>query len=129
MNSGRNDVLCVVLEIAQPNGLDVLAAYSDGMARYISHTGKASVWEAKTHVADKLISQVFSESVNVVKQIEPWGRERKPPPKNGLIRISFLTSDGLYFLEGHYDAMHKDELAGPVIDSASSLLTFLMSMR
>src|SRR5215472_12275269 len=39
-------VLGVVVEVSLPEGLDVLAAYADGSARYLNWSGAAVVWDA-----------------------------------------------------------------------------------
>src|SRR3954465_11435462 len=45
---GEKELLAVIVEVALPDGLDVIAAFRDGTARYINHTGKLLVWETET---------------------------------------------------------------------------------
>ena len=123
----NKEPLGVIVEVAQPAGLDVIAAYSDGTVRYINHTGKMTAWETRTDAVDQIISRLFADSVTVIDQIERLDLERKSFPQNGRIKLTFLVSDGMYFWEGHFDLMHKDSLAGPVIDGATNLLTHLSS--
>ena len=125
----KKELYGVVVEVASSSGLDVIAAYSDGTARHMNHTGKMNIWDAKTEASGKIITQLFSDSMNVVHQIEPLDKERQPFPHNGRIKLTFLVSDGMYFWEGPFDLMHKDSLAGPVIDCATDLLTHLSSAR
>ena len=119
------ELLGVIVEVALPGGLDVLAAYKDGTARYINHVENMVVWETKTEDSDKLIDQLFTDSTNVIKAIGPWDKERRDFPTSTMVRLTFLVSDGLYFGEGKFDVMQKDPMAGPVIHSATKLLTFL----
>jgi len=125
----KKEPLGVVVEVALPVGLDVIAAYSDGTARYINHTGKMLVWENRTDVSEKILAQLFAASLPVISQIERIDNERKPFPENGKIRLTFLVSDGMYYWEGPYEQMHKDDLAGPVINAATDLLTYLSSRK
>src|SRR5579864_7316994 len=44
----RKEIFGVITEVDLPGGLDVLAAYSDGTARYINHSEKLLVWETRS---------------------------------------------------------------------------------
>ncbi len=122
----RKELMGVIVEVSLPGGLDVLAAYQDGTARYINYIEKLLVWETETGQSTDLVSKLFSDSSIVVSRIGPWDKERCPFPVNDKIRLSFLVSDGLYFGEGPFDVFQKDQLAGPVINSASELMTYLI---
>lgn len=120
------ELLGVVIEVALDAGLDVLAAYKDGSARYMNHTGKLLVWDANTSESDILIEQLYAYSRKVVSQIGPWEEARKPFPSTpGTVRLSFLVSDGLYFGEGPFDVLQQDGMGGPVIASATQLMMYL----
>jgi hypothetical protein len=119
------ELLGVIVEVGLEEGLDTLAAYKDGTARYINHSGKMTVWETSTTESDNIIQQLFATSEEVVKQIGPWTDARRPAPQAGDIRLSFLVSDGLYFGEGPFEVLEKDAMGGPVIHSALLLLQFL----
>lgn len=124
-SSDNKELLGVIVEVALPHGLDVLAAFSDGTARYLNHSEKVLIWETQTAQSTTLIEELLSYSMNVVNQIGPWDKERKPFPSNGMIRITFLVSDGLYFGEGSFKVLQNDPLAGPVINSAALLMAYL----
>jgi hypothetical protein len=122
----KKDLLGVIVEIGLDNGLDVLAAYRDGSARYINHSGKLIVWDAVDNISDKLINELFINSERVVRKIGPWDKARRPFPKKGIVRISFLVSDGLYFGEGPIVVLFNNDLDGPALYSATQLMKYLI---
>ncbi|MBS1744507.1 MAG: hypothetical protein JST81_15875 [Bacteroidetes bacterium] len=122
----EKELLGVIVEVALPEGLDVIAAYRDGTARYINYTGKVLVWETETEESNNLVNKLFSDSRNVVTQIGPWDGERLPYPKGEHVRLSFLVSDGLYFGEGPFAVLQSDAMGGPVISDAAALMNFLI---
>ncbi|GAB3950948.1 hypothetical protein GCM10028805_30040 [Spirosoma harenae] len=122
-------LLGVIIEVALEDGLDVLAAYSDGTCRYINHVESLLVWETQTNQSDQLIGQLLSDSLNVVNRIGPWDQERTTFPEEGMVKLSFLVSDGLYFGQGPFSVFQNDPMAGPVIDSATRLMTYLIEQK
>ena len=116
----------VIVEVGMDEGLDTLAAYEDGTARYINYTGSMIVWENRTTESDELIVDLFAAARNVVEQIGPWDAERLNRPKAGNVRLSFLVSDGLYFGEGPFEDLANDPIGGPVIAAATKLMQFLV---
>ncbi len=121
----QRELLAVIIEVALPKGLDVVAAFCDGTARYINHSEKLLVWETRTTESNQLIDQLFATSGEVVTRIGRWEGERQPFPTAENVRLSFLMSDGLYFGEGPFDALYADPMGGPVITSAINLMTYL----
>ena len=124
--SGEKEILSVIIEVGLPEGLDVVAAFKDGSARYINYSGKLIIWETRTNESDELISQLFSDSMDVVNKIGPWTEARRPAPTAGNIRLSFIVSDGLYFGEGPFEVLQNDPMGGPVIADAIKLMSFLI---
>jgi hypothetical protein len=120
-------IFAVIVEVAMDEGLDVLAAYEDGTARYINYSGKLIVWDATTSESNELVVDLFLAARKLVEKIGPWEQERLPPPPNGNTRISFLVSDGLYFGEGPFNAIASDQLGGPVINRAGKLMNYLVN--
>lgn len=116
----------VIIEVGLDEGLDVLAAFEDGTARYINHAETMIVWETQTKESDEIIKRLFETSKNVVRQIGPWEKERKQPPANGMVRLSFLVSGEIYFGEGPFDVLAKDQMGGPVINAGIELMKFLI---
>ena len=119
------ELLGVIVEVAMENGLDVLAAFKDGTARYINYTGQMVIWETRTDQSDDLLQKLCAEGEKIVQQIGPWDKERKPHPTNGNCRINFLVADGLYFGEGPSDVLFEDPFANPTLMAATSLMEFL----
>jgi hypothetical protein len=111
----------VITEIPLPAGLDVLAAYSEGGVRYINATGKMAFFEGVTSFRPH-VEALFAAAEAVIARIAPWHQPRRPPPKAGNVRLTFLVSDGLYFGEGPMAAMQREAMAGPVIQRATELL-------
>ena len=115
-------LLGVIVEVPQPRGLDVLAAFSEGGVRYINQSGKVAIFEGADHLVEGPAKELVAVSQPVVDRIGPWDKDRLPPPKQGDVRLTFLVSDGLYFGEGPFAALQSDPMAGPVLAKAAQLL-------
>jgi hypothetical protein len=116
------ELLGTIIEVGLPEGLDTLAVFADGGARYINHSGKMVIAEGTPNGFDSEITQVITASQPIVAAIGPWDKERLPPPPNGTIRMTFLVSDGLYFGQGPMDMMQREQMAAPLINAATALL-------
>lgn len=123
----QKELLGVIIEVAMPEGLDVLAAYKDGRARYINYSGRIVVWEVPTEESNKLIDQLFAASEETVNQIGPWNEDRRPFPVEDMVRLNFLVSDGLYFGEAPFSVMQNEPMGAPVIGAATQLMAFLVN--
>lgn len=117
----------VIVEVALKEGLDVLAAFSDGGARYFNQSGKMAVFEGQGNPVEALGKDLLASCQFVVDKIGAWDKPRLPPPKIGNVRLTFLVSDGLYFGEGPLNLLQRDAVAGPVIVKAATLLQRLVS--
>ncbi|RYU92150.1 hypothetical protein EWM62_01540 [Mucilaginibacter terrigena] len=124
--SNKKELLGVILEIGLDGGLDVLASFRDGTARYINQTGKMIIWETSDTASNELTNRLFNDSLAIVNQIGPWDKPRLLPPKKNMVRITFLVSDGLYFGEGPIDVLFADPMAGPALSSAAELMKYLI---
>jgi len=121
----KKELLGVIIEIGLDSGLDVLASYNDGRARYINQTGKMMIWEkTEDEQANKLISDLFAKSQEIVDRIGVWDKPRRPHPTKGVVRITFLVSDGICFGEGPIDVLFNDALANPALLSGTELLRY-----
>ena len=122
----KKELLAVIVEVGLDEGLDVLASFNNGTARYINHTGKILVWETTDdQAANKISTDLFASSENIVNQIGVWDKPRRPNPPKGNVRITFLVSDGLYFGEGPISVLFKDPLASPGLLKATELMKYL----
>ncbi len=121
----KKELLAVIVELGLDNGLDALASFNDGTARYINQTGKILIWETRDEKSNELTQDLFIKSQNILNQIGVWDQPRRPAPTKGNVRITFLVSDGLYFGEGPIDVLFNDPMAGPALTSATYLLKYL----
>jgi len=121
----EKELLGVIVEVGLEEGLDVLAAYQDGSARYINYTGKMILWDVPDKASAEITAQLFMAGLNIVHRIGPWTEPRRPHPAAGTVRISFLVSDGLYFGEGPINVLFNDALAAPALSSATALMQYL----
>ena len=121
----KKELLGVIIEVGLDNGLDVLASFKDGTARYINQTGKILIWETSDKVSDELTKNLFLQSQNIVNNIGVWDKPRRPYPTKGNVRLTFLVSDGLYFGEGPINVMFNDALANPALTKATELMQYL----
>ena len=120
------EYLGTIIEVSLPEGLDTMAVFADGGARYINQSGKIIVVEGGPNPFDDEINAVIEASKPIVEAIGPWDKERLPPPADGNIRLTFLVSDGLYFGEGPMDVMQQQPIAAPLISAATQLLVKLV---
>jgi hypothetical protein len=116
----------VIVEVHMEEGLDVLAVYEDGSARYINYSGRLIIWDAVTDESHRLKEELFIAAEAVVKQIGPWEDERLPPPVTGNARLSFLVADGIYFGEAPFDALAGDPMGGNALNKAAAFMTYLV---
>lgn len=122
----KKELLGVIIEVGLDDGLDVLASFSDGTARYINQTGKIIIWETTDETSNQLTQDLFAKSQEILKQIGPWDKPRRPHPKKDTARITLLVSDGLYFGEGPIDILFNDPLASPALASGTELMQYLI---
>ncbi len=122
----KKELFAVIVEGGLDEGLDVLASFNNGTARYINHTGKILVWETtEDKKANEITKQLFENSSNIVNKIRAWDKPRRPNPTKGNVRITFLVSDGLYFGEGPIDVLFSDPMASPALTTATELMQYL----
>ncbi|MBK9981677.1 MAG: hypothetical protein IPP15_04515 [Saprospiraceae bacterium] len=123
----EKELLGVIVEVAMEEGLDVLASFRDGTARYINHSEKMIIWETTDQTSSEITAQLFRDSANIVQRIGPWNKPRLPHPSKGKVRLTFLVSDGIYFGEGEINSFFNDPLAAPALQSATALMQYLTS--
>lgn len=125
----KKELQGVIIEVGLDAGLDVLAAYDDGTARYINHSGRMVFWETATAMSESLIGNLFDKSMIVVNKIGPWEKERLSPPRKGEVRLNFLVSGSLYFGQGPFTMLAEDAMGGPVLHAATQLMIFLAEQK
>jgi len=112
---GKLEVLGIILEVAMPEGVDLLAIYADHSARYYNYSGRAIIWQTADDSLDDRIEDILYEGMRVVEKIGPWKEARLPAPANGMARINFLTTHGLHFGEAPQSVLFKDAMAGRIL--------------
>jgi hypothetical protein len=112
----------VVVEVALPSGLDLLAAYADHSARYFNWSGGAVIWDAPDGAFDLDIDALLAIGQKVVERIGPWEAGRPAPPPTGQVRLNLLTPSGLHFGQGPMGDLMHDALAGPFLRAATKLM-------
>ena len=125
--SVAKDLLGVVVEVALPEGLDIVATYADGTARYFNHSGSAVVWDAPDNTLQQQIEGVLQAGKTVVDQIGPWEDPRPAAPPTGDVRINMLTPSGLHFGQAPFESLAGDPLGGAVISTATQLMQTLIA--
>jgi hypothetical protein len=123
------ELLAVIVEVGLVNGPDVLASFYKGTARYINQKGNIVIWEAADEISGGLTAKLFLESRQIVDQIGPWDKPRRPCPSKGNTRITFLVSDGLYFGEAPTNVLFNDPLASPALKTATALLEYITNKK
>jgi hypothetical protein len=120
------DVLGVVVDMGLEDGLDTLAGFADGSARYLNHSGSAIVWEVPDMAIGQLVRQLLDAAAIVVVMGAPLDGERLPPPARGHTMLSVLTRGGIYIGAGPIEAISEDPRGAPVIAAATELLQTLV---
>jgi hypothetical protein len=120
------DVLGVVVDMGLEDGLDTLAGFADGSARYLNHSGSAIAWEVPDMAIGQLVRQLLDAASTVVAMGAPLEGERLPPPSRGHTMLSVLTRGGIYVGAGPIQAISDDPRGGPVISAATELLQTLV---
>lgn len=121
----NKELLAVIVEVGLKGGLDTLASFNDGTARYINQAGNIIVWETTDPRSNELTQDLFLNSQHIVNQIGVWDKPRRPAPTKGNARITFLVSDGFYFGEGPIDILFNDPMASAALTSATYLMKYL----
>lgn len=124
----RGVLLGVITEVGLPQGLDTLAAFSEGGVRYLNFSGKMVFVEGAVPQTRELLPRLFAAAQVAVDTLKPLAAARRAPPANGFIRFTFLTSDGMYFGEGPIEAMASDGMGGPIVRYATELMQTVVGM-
>ena len=119
----------VVVEVGMPKGADIVAAYTDGTARYLNFTGAGEFWERPNDSLDAEIKALLEAGQKVANMIGPWDKERPDAPTNGNVRLNMLTPSGLHFGYGGFETLSKDPMGAALIDPATQLMVKLTQLR
>jgi tetratricopeptide (TPR) repeat protein/transcriptional regulator with XRE-family HTH domain len=121
--------LGTVAEMPMQATHDVLAAYRDGTARYLNHSGKAVIWEGRTHAGvQTAISDWLATGQLIADTIGTSDQPVLPPLPAGHMRLVTLTPAGLCFGQGPADSLSNERLASPFIAAATRLMQLLTTI-
>ncbi len=86
----------VVLDVPLEDGLDTLAAYADGTARYINHSGRTIIWEVPdaTGTERELVRRLLEVAAGLLPYVKPAGWT-PVPAEVGTAQVTILTRAGL----------------------------------
>jgi len=119
----------VVVEVGLQQGADIVAAYSDGTARYLNFSGAGEIWERPNDSLDVEIKALLNAGQAVANMIGPWDKERPEAPTHGNVRLNMLTPSGLHFGYGGFETLAKDPMGAALIDPATQLMLKLTQLR
>ncbi len=122
-------VLGVVVEVALPKGLDLVAGYADHSARYFNFSGAAVVWDHPDSRLDGDVDALLDAGCSIAKHAGHWDGPRPTPPQQGQARINLLTPGGLIFGQGPMADLARDPLGGRALTAATSLMQKLIDLR
>jgi hypothetical protein len=120
--------LGTIVEVQMEGFLDTLAVYVDERARLIGRNGRMTFVETPTEAMKQPIKGLLAASKRLVDQLGPSDTDRLAEPGNGMVRLSFLVSDGLYFGHGPLDQFFRDKMAGPALAFATQLLQAIVDL-
>ena len=116
----------VVVEVGMQNGADIVAAYTDGTARYLHHMGGGVIWERPDDSLDGQIRALLAAGQKVAGYIGPWEKERPEPPGPDDVRLNMLTPSGLHFGYGGFKTLSEDPMGNAILSPATLLLQGLV---
>jgi hypothetical protein len=119
-------LLGVVVEVALEGGVDLLAAYADGTARYYNYSGAGVIWERPDASLDGEVQALLASTAPILRVIGPWEGPRPGEPPTGQVRLNMLAPGGLFFGQGDFDTLARDPLAGPALSAATRLMQALI---
>lgn len=121
-------VLGVVAHMPVQGSDDLLAAYRDGSARYLSYSGKAVVWEDRSDAQIQAAINAWLAAGQAIASVTgPWDQPSLPPVPAGDARVVVLTPSGPHFGQASAAALSADPLAGPFLTAAASLMQLIVS--
>jgi hypothetical protein len=120
------EVLGVVVDVGLDDGLDTLAGYLDGSARYLNHAGGAVVWEVPDPDVGRHVRALLDAATRIVESGGPLDGPRPGPPHTGHLVLSVLTRGGTYVAAGPAGPIAADPRGGPVLSAATALMGHLV---
>jgi hypothetical protein len=115
----------VVMDIPVGKGMDTLAAYADGTARYINYSGKVIIFEIEDARVQELCSRLMS-AAQAVADGAPLISERTDAAREKAT-IHLLTCEGIRRVEATVKALSKgSDRFAPVYAGGTELMNELV---
>jgi hypothetical protein len=124
----RSRLYGVVLDLPVNGGVDTLAGYEDGSARYINHAGSIIVYDGDDPTIKAIVNALIELSAPLLQFAGVWEGAR-PPLRSGRARISLLTAQGLHFGEGPADGFFDAPPALEPFRAATLLMQKLIELQ
>lgn len=120
----------VVVEMGLEGGVDTVACYDDGSARYLNQAGGGVFWDAQSDDVAILagVDTLLAAGQSVADATVPLDGPRPVPPAPGWASIAVLTEGGRYVGTGPADSFTDDPLGGPAVDAALKLMIALIDV-
>ena len=90
-SAGASEIKGIVIEVPVSGGIDVLAGYADGTARYINHSGKIIVWDLPDALVLDLIRKLL-ECAGILDA--PRLSNSAARSTSEVVRVTLLTCGG-----------------------------------
>jgi hypothetical protein len=91
-----DNVKGVVIQVPIESGVDVLAAYADGTARYVNHSGKILVWEITDNTISSMIRKLLQSCKHLCGVVAAGSANDAVKDS---VRVTLLTFNGNRFAE------------------------------
>jgi hypothetical protein len=117
----QQEVLGVVVEVPVDDGLDVLAAYTDGSVRFLGHADQLIVREADGKPDAKVAALVSQAHALLASPPAPRDKAAPPPPPEA-VRFTALSANGLHRVEVPWKEVEKGGKYEPLFAAAVDLL-------
>ena len=105
----------VVIDMAVKGGLDTLAGWEDGRARYFNHAGPAVVVEAPVPKVHDACHDLLVAAQHLADNTDPLAGPRPDPPGFGGAAIWALTDGGIHGVSRSAAGMSLNPLEGPIL--------------
>jgi len=111
----------VVAEFPHADSQETLAAYADGAVQWIRHDGACTSFDPDACDVSARARKLVVVAQRLLQR-STGPEPRRPPARDGRVRITLIAGDGLHAVEGHFHALQKDSLVNPVLGNAIWLL-------
>jgi hypothetical protein len=121
------EMLAVLVESGEEDGMDTLAVYVDGTVKFIDAEGKVSDLDGSHPATREKVAELMSMAQRLSTRMEAWEQTRLSPPIRGMVRLTFIATNGFYFGQGEIRILAKDESGGPIIRQAAAIFSDIMA--